>query len=702
MIDILRLLLTIIGRVAFLALFELLSLIYALSKVASDDVKAAKRQLRLRLPAPAKATLFVFLAMVSLTVGFWALILKDLPLVRGLASRKVEASTKIYDRNGTLLYTIYEDKNRTPVKLSKVPQEVKLATLAAEDAQFYSHPGISIKGIARASLKYITKRQVSGGSTITQQLVKNALLNPEQTLPRKIKEIILALRVEGNFEKDEILEMYLNEVSYGGAAYGIQEASRLYFGKDVQALSLAEASLLAGLPKSPTTLSPFGANPELAMNRQKMVLSSMLENGFITKEQYEKASSQSLVFAENKIDIKAPHFVMYVSRLLVERYGEDLVEKGGLEVITTLDYRLQQMAEKVVAEEVDKLSGQNVGNGAAVVLDPATGQVLAMVGSKNYFDQKIEGQVNVTLRPRQPGSSIKIVTYANALLRGFTPATPIEDSPVTFHVEGQPPYTPKNYDGKFRGTLTLRSAFAESRNIPAVKTLNNFGLATMIDMGRKMGITSWKDESNYGLSLTLGGGEVTLLELSRVYSTVAGYGKRPDISTVMEVRGNDGEVLYVNPCAAHCEKPQVMDERVAFILGDILRDNSARAPGFGTNSLLNIPGHPEVSVKTGTSNNLRDNVAVGFTRDYTVASWVGNNDNTPMSRVSSGITGATPIWHRITKALVSAAPSREWHVPEGLVRKNVCAGKTEWFLKENQPNFNCEDKYFALTAQNQI
>lgn len=650
---------------------------------------------KISFPKPKFVYFLLFVSLLLFT--FWATILKDLPSPKKLVTRDVDVSTKIYDRNGVLLYKIYKDQNRTIVPLEQIPLHVRLATLAIEDAEFYLHPGFSIRGILRATWRNLKRGELTGGSTITQQLVKNALLTSEKTIIRKVKEIILAVGVELVFTKDQILEMYFNEVSYGGTAYGIQEAAQLYFDKDVDKLTLAEAALLAGLPKSPTKFSPFGSSPELGLARQKEVLRLMVVNKYMTKEQAEVAKKEELTFAPNEIDIKAPHFVMYVRQALVEKYGEGVVEKGGLEVVTTLDYSIQRMAEEVVKQEIEKLSRLRVGNGAALVIDSPTSEILAMVGSKDYFDTENDGNVNVTTRLRQPGSSIKIVNYAYALSNGYTPATILLDTPVTFAVAGQPPYTPRNYDGAYRGKISLRSALAESRNVPAVKVLASYGVSQMLEMGQKMGITTWGDVSRFGLSLTLGGGDIKLIDLAKAYATLANYGRRPEFVSLLKVTNYKDRILEKSEFS---EGEQVLDPRVAFLLIDILSDNTARAPAFGTYSQLVIPGHDEVVVKTGTSNNLRDNLTVGFNQKYLVAVWVGNNDNSPMSRVASGVTGAAPIWNKIMRALSANEENHDWEVPEGLVRIPICTltgtlpcegcpTRFEWFLEENQPQKAC-------------
>lgn len=655
--------------------------------------KGTKTKIRTSRKVRLISLIILFLLLAG---GFFYYFLKDMPSPKQLGSRTPEVSTKIYDRNGNLLYKIYKDENRTIIPLSQIPKHVQLATLAAEDAEFYSHPGFSIRGIARAIIQDIKTGSLQGGSTITQQLVKNALLTPEKTITRKIKELILSIEVEALYSKDEILEMYLNEVSYGGTAYGIEEASKSYFGKDVKNLSLAEGALLAGLPKSPTTYSPFGSNPELAFERQKEILRLMVINKYITQEQALMAEEEKLHFVSKKTEIKAPHFVMYVRQLLVDKYGEDMVEKGGLEVTTSLSLPIQEASEQIVKSEVDKLKNLRVGNGAALVINPQTGEILAMVGSKDYFDIENDGNVNVLTSLRQPGSSIKVVNYAYALSNGLTPTSIINDSPITFYTPGTTPYAPVNYDGQFRGNVTLRSALAQSRNIPAVKVLATYGVAKMIEQGQKMGITTWNNPSTYGLSLTLGGGAVKALELSKVYATLANSGKTPNLLPILEVKNYKGEVLEKNTP----QLSQSIDARIAFLLTDILKDNAARAPEFGYNSYLVVKNHPEVAVKTGTSNDLRDNWTVGYNQNYLVLTWVGNNDNSPMSHVASGVTGASPIWNKIITTLLNDEPSIDWNAPDGVSKVNICtltgtlpcdgcATKQEWFLDEAKPTRHC-------------
>ena len=596
--------------------------------------------------------------LVSSLIGAYVFIIRQLPDPNQLLTRDQIVTTKIYDRHGELLYKVYRHQNRSLIKLETIPLPLVQATLAIEDAEFYQHHGFSFKGILRALIKNFEGDRLYGGSTITQQLVKNVLLTPERTISRKIKEIILALAVEIKFRKDEILQMYFNEVGYGGAAYGVEEASQMYFGKPVTEIDLAQAALLAGLPASPTRLSPFGNHPEKTKARQKLVLQRMRSEGFIDQDQQAVAANQELTFAPLRTDIQAPHFVMYVKELLAEKYGEQTIEEGGLVVKTSLDLGIQEAVQAIVTSQVSRLRSLHISNGAALVTRPQTGEILAMVGSTDYFDQANDGNVNVTLRPRQPGSAIKPVTYSLALANGFTPDTIIPDTPVSYQIPGQPPYSPRNYDNQFHGDVPLRVALASSYNVPAVKVLANLGVNQMIEQGKKMGITTWDDPSRFGLSLTLGGGEVKMTDLAVVYGVLANQGRRVNLQPILEVKDYRGKILEKSeghfPLAYAADK--VIDSQVALLITDILSDNQARTPAFGPHSWLNITDHPEVAVKTGTTQNLRDNWTIGYNADVLAAVWVGNNDNTPMSHVASGVTGASPIWRQIMEGLLSQIP----------------------------------------------
>ena len=687
-------------------------------------------KIQIRLFAPSFWITSVGMIVSVLMIGsvfFYFVVLKDLPEPNQLIHRDRILTTKIFARDGSLLYKIYRNQNRSLVQLNDIPDHVVNATIAIEDKSYWTHPGFSIRGISRAIRNNLNNEEVQGGSTITQQLVKNALLSPERTYTRKLKELILAIQVEMNFSKQEILQMYFNEVPYGGVAYGIEEAAQTYFGKSVVDLNLSEAALLAGLTSAPTRFSPHGTNPEFTIYRQQQVLKRMLEEGYISQSEYLTALKTKVVIKPPVSEISSPHFTLYVKDQLVEMFGTRMVEEGGLEVYTTLDPDIQASADKAVKEEIEKLIPMRVSNGAALVTNPQTGEILAMVGSRDFFDTANDGNVNVTLQLRQPGSSIKPVTYALALQSGMTPSSMIEDTPVAypdgFDEWGRPRmYAPVNYDNTFHGNVNLKTALASSFNIPAVKLVDRFGVDNMIDLSKKMGITTWSDRSRFGLSITLGGGEVMMTDMAVVYGVFANQGMRVDLQSILYVKDADGNLIYDFQCDPdvtflpeaearnvlsndeYCQPTSVMSPLVAYQITDMLSDNNARIPAFGPNSLLNIPGH-QVAVKTGTTNDKRDNWAVGYTPDRVVVVWVGNNDNTPMSAVASGITGATPIWHNIVMEMLKAESSPlRFSPPDGLVPVQVCATngllpcascpviKTEYFIPGTEPKLHCVDR----------
>lgn len=639
---------------------------------------------------------YIFLVLLLIPVlivfgVFYYYILRDLPSPTHLSTNSLGQSTQIYDRNGVRLYTFYDEKNQTFVPLEKIPQYLKQATLVAEDKDFYRHGAIDLRGVARAFYATIFKKNLQGGSTLTQQLVKNSLLTPERTIQRKIREVILSFATEALYSKDEIFEMYLNQVPYGGTAYGVQAASRMYFGKDVEKLTLAESALLAGFPESPSTYAPFGSRPELGKQRQEFILRRMREEGFITPEQEKQAAAEQIKFKSLSTEIKAPHFVFYVRDLLVKKYGERMVNEGGLQVKTSLDLAIQEFTQQTVASEVAQLKNYNVSNGAALVTNPKTGEILAMVGSRNYFDQEIDGNVNVTLSHLQPGSSIKPINYAVGLMKGYTAATPFIDKPTCF--PGKPAYCPKNYDGSYHGVVSLRNALGNSLNIPAVQMLKVNGLDAMIATASAMGITTFKDPDRYGLSLTLGGGEVTMLDMATAFGVFANRGYRIDLHPILEVKDKTGKILErYDPPDSPIFGKKVLPPGVAFIISDILQDNGARSMAFGTNSLLRIPGQI-VSVKTGTTNDYRDNWTIGYTPSLLVAAWVGNNDHSPMRGIVSGVTGAAPIWNKLmTKFLEGKTPERITPSSDVMQRavcvsngstppEEGCQTKREYFLK---------------------
>lgn len=589
----------------------------------------------------------------------------SLPDPKQLESFPDKVSTKILDRNGVLLYQVFEEENRSVVKLNSLQKHTINAFLAAEDKDFYKHHGFSFTGLSRALYKNIFNQKVEGGSTITQQLVKNTLLNNEKTYVRKIKELILAIKVELIFPKDKILEIYLNQVGFGGPAYGIQEASRQYFGINSSDLSLNQSAYLAGITRAPSKYSPFSDNINLGLERRKQVLEQMLKNNFISDVEYQKAISENLVFRSTKNNIIAPHFVMLVKESLVREFGENLVNHGGLTVTTTLDSKLQNQIQKTVSNEIEKLKSLNVNNGSSLVTNPATGEVLAMVGSKSYFDFENNGQVNLTTSLRQPGSSIKPLNYALAFENNKKPTDTIEDKPITIFYDNNQSWTPKNYDGKFHGTVTLKQALANSYNIPSVLILKESGIQNFANFAKKMGINNWDDPRRYGLSMSLGSLEVKMTELSTAYSAFANDGILTPLTIIKEIKKGNESVSLKNNCLNDnkedknkqydqdpCLSRRVITTKTAKDITDILSDNIARSGAFGSNSVLNIKGH-KIAVKTGTSNDLKDNWTIGYNKNYLVATWVGNNNSQPMSKIASGITGASPIWSKIFQSLLA-------------------------------------------------
>ena len=601
------------------------------------------------------ASLF-FLSVMLFTVAsilIFSIYSVTLPSPTRLVSRDVEQSTKIFDRNGKILYEIFTDKNRTIVNLDKISLDLIHATLSAEDSDFYKHRGFDLISIARGGFNTFRGKGLQSGSTLTQQLAKNTLLTTERTLNRKIKELVLSMQIERKYSKDDIIKMYLNEAPYGGTAYGVEAASQYYFGKSAEYLTLAESALIAGLPQSPSYYSPFGANPENAQARQHYVLWLMKIRGWVDKDgvrryisekEYEEAKKEPLKYASVDHGIRAPHFVMYVKNLLSQRYGDDLVERGGLNVTTTLDLTMQEKAQEILANEVEKFKYLDVGNAALAAIDPRNGNILAMVGSKDYFDEESDGNVNVVLSLRQPGSAIKPLTYVTAFEKGFTPSYVLFDVPTTFPSDSsQPDYSPVNYDGKFRGPIQIRYALANSINVAAVKMLKLVGIDSLMDTARRFGITTFGDPSKYGLALTLGGGEVRLLELANAYAVFANGGVYHPPISILKVTDSKGNVIDE---VKENKGEKVIDSGYAYLISDILSDNFARADVFGLQSNLVISGHM-VAAKTGTTNDIRDNWTIGYTPSLVVGVWAGNNDNTPMAKgLASGITGASPIWQK--------------------------------------------------------
>jgi 1A family penicillin-binding protein len=613
---------------------------------------------------------------VSVAAQTYSALTRDLPSITQLATRDVFQTAQIYDRNGILLHEIYDQTGgrRTLVPLKEISPWMIDATLAAEDADFYDNPGIDTRGIARAVWQQLTKSGNSGASTITQQLVRNTLLPEDersrQTLMRKFKEAVLAYRVNELYSKDDILEMYLNEVFYGNSSYGVMAAAESYFGKSPRDLTLAEASLLAGLPQSPSTYNPR-LYWDAARERQAYVLDQMTKHRFITEAQAGAAWDQELTFVEPKQEeIKAPHWVFYVRDLIEQKYGPRLLYQGGLQVYTSLDLRLQEKLEEVARNNEANLRIRNGSNTAIVALDPKTGEILAMVGSMDFNNAAIDGQVNVTVSPRQPGSSIKPIVYLTAFEKaGFTPNTMLQDAPKCFNAgRGQPPYCPVNFDNKFRGPVPVRVALGNSLNLPAVETLERVGVPAAIEMANRLGITSLDDPNRYGLAFTLGGAEVKPLELASAYATFANQGRRvPPVAIRKILDGHDRVIEEARPTNGE----QVVDPRLVYMLTSILTDNNNRLITYGPTNLLQL-SRP-AAAKTGTTDNFRDTWTMGFTPNLVIGVWVGNTDGRPMREVLSSMS-AGKIWHEAMEEAfkVLDLPVEDFQRPDGLAEVPAC------------------------------
>ena len=576
-------------------------------------------------------------------------------------------STKIYDRNGILLYEIFDPSGgrRTVVPLERIPLYLRQATISTEDPTFYDNPGFSPRSILRAFIQNLREGGiVSGASTITQQVVKNAFLSPEVTWTRKINEAVLAAEVTRRFSKDEILEIYLNQSYYGNMAYGIGAAAEAYFRKPVERLTLAEATMLAGIPQGPAIYDPY-TNLAAAKLRQGIVLDLMVKRGYVARDDADRVQREDLEFAAQRIEMKAPHFVVYVREQLEAQYGTEFVYRGGLQVHTSLDMGIQEAAEQAIGEQIAALAEMHATNAALVAIDPTNGQILAMAGSADFFDEGIDGQVNVALRLRQPGSSIKPITYVTALERGWTPASLIMDISTEFPDGANPPYVPVNHDKEEHGPVLVRDALARSLNIPAVKTLQFVTLQGMLEMAHRLGISSL-DRPDYGLALTLGGGDVTLLEMAGAYAAFAGGGRRVQPTALLRIEDAAGRLIAESPVEAGLP---VLDPRHAYLITSILSDDEARLPTFGPANILEL-SRP-AAVKTGTTDDYRDAWTIGYTPNLVAGVWVGNADGTPMTRIY-GSRGAGPIWHNFMESVLQDAPVEEFAVPDGLETKQVC------------------------------
>ncbi|MCK5060187.1 MAG: penicillin-binding protein [Candidatus Pacebacteria bacterium] len=623
----------------------------------------------------------VFLFSLGIVI-FWVSSFK-IPAIESFEERRVSQSTKIYDKTeDILLYDVFQNVKRTVVPIEEISRNIKNATIAIEDREFYEHYGVKPTAFLRAILVNLKSGEFSqGGSTITQQVVKNSLLTSEKSIARKLKEWVLAVKLEQILDKDAILGMYLNEIPYGGSVYGIEQASQEFLGKHAKELTLAEAAYMAALPQAPTYYSPYGQHRDRLEERKNLVLSKMLESRFITEEEHIAAREEKVKFKplQDK-GIKAPHFVMFVKEYLENKYGKEVVENGGLTVITTLDYSLQQKAEEIAKEyALQNEQNFNAENTAMVAIDPQSGGILVMVGSRDYFDKEVDGNFNVaTAYNRQPGSSFKPFVYAEAFAKGYTPETNLFDLQTEFSTlcdpQGNPLnplqkkervcYMPTNYDGVFRGPVTMKNALAQSLNIPAVKTLYLAGLQDSLELARDMGISSLTDINQYGLTLVLGGGEVSLLDMTSAYGVFANEGVRYPYNAILEIRDKDGKVLEKSSLWTQ----KIIEPEITRIISDILSDNAARTPEFGTRSPLYFPGR-DVAAKTGTTNDYRDAWIIGYTPNIAVGAWAGNNNNSPMEKKIAGFIIA-PLWNAFMNEVLQTIPNESFTEPQ----KNTTEG----------------------------
>lgn len=605
-----------------------------------------------------------FLLMIVLMFAWYA---KDLPTPEKLAARRATESTKIFDRDGNLLYSTGE-KRRTVISESDMPVYIRQATVAIEDKDFYNHHGLDFTGIFRAIIIDITRGSRSqGGSTITQQFVKNALLSPKKTFTRKIKEAILSLELEQTRSKEEILTLYLNEIPYGGNVYGVEEASKYYFGKSAKDLTLSEAATLAALPQAPTYYSPYGTHTDALFVRKNLVLDNMVSMGYITQDEADAAKAEapnddSQNFAERRDNIKAPHFVLFVRERLVELYGEQMVNEGGLQVTTTLNSELQDIAQESIDKNIASIEARGGSNAALVSVDPKTGQILSMVGSRDYFDTEHDGNVNVTVADRQPGSSFKPIAYATAFKKEYNPATTIFDLRTDFGGG----YVPENYNGSFSGPVSIRYALANSLNIPAVKILSLAGIENTIKTAQDMGITTLTDPDRYGLALVLGGGEVKPLEMAGAYATFANGGQLATTTPFLKIQDSDGKTLFEYKEGSNVKK--ALDPQIAYEITDILADNDVRRNVFG--DALVVPNY-RVAAKTGTTQEFRDGWTAGYTPNLATVVWVGNNDNSSMRSGSAGAVVAAPIFRSYMSNALPKLPKDEFEKPKGIEEVTV-------------------------------
>ena len=656
--------------------------------------------------------LWLFVIGTIMLLSFFLYLQRTLPDPESIATRKVGESTKIYDSTGeVLLYDIHGEEKRTIIPWEQIPETIKEATLASEDSDFYNHNGIDFRGIARAFFKDIVNLGISqGGSTITQQLVKKALLGDERTISRKIKEAVLAVEIERKFTKDEIFWMYLNQIPYGSNAYGIESAAKEFFGKKASQLSTAEAATIASVTKAPSYYSPFGNHVDELLAIKNSVLLKMKTLGYISDTEYQDALNQKLEFKAVDDDIQAPHFVIMAKEYLSAKYGEDAVENGGFKIITTLDSNLQTIAEEVVSKyaPINKDRYKAV-NAALVAINPRNGDLLALVGSKDYFNIEDEGNFNVAIANRQPGSAFKPFAYATALAKGYPDDTVVFDLKTEFNPNCEPDslqtkdrfgidcYHPQNYDGRYRGPVTFRQGLAQSLNVPSVKALYLAGINDTIELAENMGITTLGDKSRFGLSLVLGGAEVKLVDLVSAYGVFANDGMRSPWSFIQRVESSNGQVLEEKN-----NKPErVLDSQTARLINNMLSDNTARASVFGYSSSLYFPGR-DVAAKTGTTQENRDAWVVGYAPSLVAGVWTGNNKNESMTKEGAGISASGPMWHEFMAKALSTMPNERFTNPDPVIANKVMLDGNYIYIKNGSSSPEYHEILYYVDRNNPL
>ncbi|HUQ85117.1 MAG TPA: transglycosylase domain-containing protein [Candidatus Limnocylindrales bacterium] len=644
-------------------------------------------------------TLFVFLLLAGVTNAYFYSTIKD----RDSLINSRNSGILLLDNKGDPFFAFYNSKRKKYVALSQISRHVERALIISEDRDFYRHGGVSIRGIIRAmGLDFKDKSFSYGGSTITQQLVKNVLLTPEKSLVRKYQEAVLAGQIEARYSKEEIMEMYLNSIYFGEGSFGIEDASQTYFGKNAKDLSIAQASFLVSVIPSPSRLSPYNGNRQQAYKIQKIILASMKDENVITEEEYANAIDEELIFKNNNEDTNniAPHFALMVRDELFKKYGEEKIVRSGFTVKTTLDTAFQEYAEVSVKNQVEKLGVNKVTNGAAVIMDPKSGEIKSLVGSADWADEK-NGKINMAITPRQPGSSFKPFIYASALEEKYiSPATVLKDEKTSFKDPNCPScteYVPRNYDGEFHGNVLVRRALANSLNIPAVLVMQKVGIPKALAKTNELGISTLsKNPTDYGLSLVLGAGEFPLVEMVQAYSSFANKGELSNYKLYTEIKDKMGETIFVSEDT----KKRVWSENVAFLISSILSDNQARAEEFG--NALNITR--TAAVKTGTTDSYKDAWTIGYTPDLVVGVWVGNNDNTPMDQVA-GSLGAAPIWRDLMEKFSEGKPNKDFEKPSGIIQLLICrsnglkaknastsATYTEYFIPGTELSKECTEE----------